>query len=169
MGSLGNTVLLESAIDGIAGQSRLGAKWFVHLLAEVTGQARTVEPLSASGSQLSPLRRSRQTANLDASVVSDLDVFHKLTTGDDDTGSLMASYQGKLGFQGPVSVYGVKVSMADTGIFNVDEDFIGTGLLYGDLLVIDRSARFLNHLEFLSADTGSFYSGYTGQPMVIQT
>jgi len=47
----------------------------------------------------------------------------------------------------------VEVSMADTGIFDVDEDFIGTGFLYGDLLVIDRSASLLNHLGFLSAHT----------------
>lgn len=40
--------------------------------------------------------------------------------------------------------------MADTGIFDVDEDFIWTGLWDWDLLVIDRSAGFFNHLKLIS-------------------
>lgn len=43
--------------------------------------------------------------------------------------------------------------MADTGILDVDKDFVWTRLLYGDLLVVDRSAGFLDDLNSFSADT----------------
>jgi len=63
------------------------------LLAKVTGQARTVDPLIAEPSQLASQTLGwEQSADLDARVVSDLDVFHKLTTSDDNTGTFMASY-----------------------------------------------------------------------------
>ena len=45
MGSLGDTVLLERAVDSVATQQSFGAEGLIASLAEITGQAGTVEPL----------------------------------------------------------------------------------------------------------------------------
>lgn len=39
VGSFGNAVLLEGAIDSVAGEEGLGAEGLIGLLAEVAGQA----------------------------------------------------------------------------------------------------------------------------------
>jgi hypothetical protein len=43
----GDAVLLEGAVDGVAGEEGLGAQWLVGLLAEVAGEAGAVEPFDA--------------------------------------------------------------------------------------------------------------------------
>lgn len=43
--------------------------------------------------------------------------------------------------------------MADTGVFDVDQDLIWTRLLNRNLLVVDRPAGFLNYLESFSPET----------------
>lgn len=54
MGGFADGVLLECAVDGVAGQESFGAKGFIGLLAEVAGEAGAVEPLEErEGSQLS--------------------------------------------------------------------------------------------------------------------
>jgi len=45
VGGLGNAVLLEGAVNGITGKEGFGTKRFVGSLAEVTGEAGTVDPL----------------------------------------------------------------------------------------------------------------------------
>ena len=47
VGSLSDTVLLEGAIDGVAGEEGLGAEGLVGALAEVTSKAGAVDPLRA--------------------------------------------------------------------------------------------------------------------------
>lgn len=55
VGGLGNAVLLEGAVDGVAGEEGLGAEGLVGLLAEVAGETRAVDPLlelSVTGEQI---------------------------------------------------------------------------------------------------------------------
>jgi hypothetical protein len=48
VGSLGNAVFLECAVDCVAREKRLGAEWFVGLLAEFAGEAGAIEPFYAN-------------------------------------------------------------------------------------------------------------------------
>jgi hypothetical protein len=122
MDSLGDGVLLERAIDSVTREKSLGAKRLVGVLAVRAAQARTVEPL-------------------DTDLLANLDVLDKLAAGDDDTGTLVATNKGQLGVEGPVTLPGVEISVADTGELDVDEDLIGTRLLDGNLLVLDGCER----------------------------
>jgi hypothetical protein len=70
--SFGNAVLLESAVDSVTRKEGLGAQWLVGRLAELAGQAGSVEPL-------------------DTGVVANLDVVDELALGDYDTCTLVAS------------------------------------------------------------------------------
>jgi len=45
VGGFGNAVLLEGAVDSITGKEGFGTKRFVGSLAEVAGEAGTVDPL----------------------------------------------------------------------------------------------------------------------------
>jgi hypothetical protein len=45
MGSFGDAVLLECAVDCVSRKKRLWAKGFIGLLTEITGQTGTVQPL----------------------------------------------------------------------------------------------------------------------------
>jgi hypothetical protein len=71
----GDAVLLESAVDSVAGELGLGAQRLVGLLAEVTGEAGAVEPF-------------------DAGVVADFNVLDEVAFGDDDAGTFVAAYEG---------------------------------------------------------------------------
>jgi hypothetical protein len=68
----GNAVLLESAVNSVTRKEGLGAQWLVGRLAELAGQAGSVEPL-------------------DTGVVANLDVVDELALGDYDTGTLVTS------------------------------------------------------------------------------
>jgi hypothetical protein len=63
---------LESAVDSVTRKEGLGAQWLVGRLAELAGQAGSVEPL-------------------DTGVVANLDVVDELALGDYDTGTLVTS------------------------------------------------------------------------------
>jgi hypothetical protein len=63
---------LESAVDSVTRKKGLGAQWLVGRLAELAGQAGSVEPL-------------------DTGVVANLDVVDELALGDYDTCTLVAS------------------------------------------------------------------------------
>ena len=65
---------------------------------------------------------------LDASVVANLNLSHKITPGYDDTSAFVATDQGKLCRDRPVTVDGMKISVADAGVLDVDQDFIRPGL-----------------------------------------
>lgn len=90
-----------------------------------------------------------EIAHLDASVISNLNLLNKLAARDDDTGSLMASDQGQLGLQRPVTVEGVEVGMADAGVFDIDEDLVRTWLLDRNFLVVDWAAFLLKDLRLV--------------------
>jgi hypothetical protein len=49
-------------------------------------------------------------------------------------------------YQGPVAVYSVEISMADTRVLDVDKNLIWAGLLYGNLLVVDGPTGLLDDL-----------------------
>lgn len=98
MCGLGNAVLLEGAVDGVAGEEGVGAERLIGLLAEGAGKAGTVDPLSPSDVS------NRKAAGakgcrfyLYTGVVADLDVLDEVTLGDDDTGTLMATDERELG------------------------------------------------------------------------
>lgn len=50
-------------------------------------------------------------------------------------------------YQWPVSIDGVEISMADTRVLDIDEDFIMTWLLYWDLLILHWSTCLLDNLR----------------------
>lgn len=85
MCGFGDAVLLKSTVDGVPREQRLRAQRFVSLLAEVAGEARSIEPF-------------------DASVVSNLNVFDHVATSNNYPGSLMAAYERKFGGLAIVSV-----------------------------------------------------------------
>jgi len=127
--------LLEGAIDGVTGEESVGAEGFIRLLAEVAGKAGTIDPL-------------------DTSIVTDLNVLHEVTLGNNDAGTLVATDERKLGRKRPVAVHGVQVGVADTRVLDVDEDLIGTGLLNGNLLVLNWAAGLLDDLGHLLLGNG---------------
>lgn len=57
---------------------------------------------------------------LDASVVANLNFSHKITPGYNDTSTFVATDQGKLCRDRPVTVDGMKISVADAGVLDVD-------------------------------------------------
>jgi hypothetical protein len=74
----GDAVFLEGTVDCVAGEEGLGTQRLVGLLAEVAGEAGSVEPF-------------------DTGVVTDFDVVDKLANSDDDTCAFVASNEGELG------------------------------------------------------------------------
>lgn len=59
----------------------------------------------------------------------------------------MATNKGQLCGKWPVTVDGVEVCVADTGVLDVQEDFIRTWLGDGDLLVDDGATSLLDDLR----------------------
>jgi hypothetical protein len=110
--------LLERAVDCVTGEKSLGAERLVGVLAVRAAQARAVEPL-------------------DTDLLADLDILNKLAARDNDTSTLVATNKRQLGVEGPVTLPGVEISVADTGELDVDEDLVRAGLLNGNLLVLD--------------------------------
>lgn len=78
VGSLCNGVLLEGTVDGVSGEKRLGAQRLVGCLAEVAGQAGTVQPF-------------------DTSMVTNLDIGDEVTNSYNYTGTFVATDEGELG------------------------------------------------------------------------
>ena len=58
-------------------------------------------------------------------------------------------------YQWPVTIDGMKISVADTRVLDVDENLIRTWLLNWNLLVLDWSAGLLNHLRPLLGRNGT--------------
>lgn len=80
-------------------------------------------------------------------MVANLDVLDELSLGNNDTSTLVASYQRKLGRERPVTVDGVEVRVADTRVLDVDQDLVWAWLLDWDLLVLDWSSGLFNDLS----------------------
>jgi hypothetical protein len=118
VGGLGDGVLLEGTVDGVARELGLGAEGLVGGHTEGARQAGAVEPL-------------------DADLVALVDVLDELTPGDDNACALVATDQGHLDGQGPVALHGVQVCVAHTRELDIDEDLIGTGFGDRDLLVLE--------------------------------
>ena len=145
VGRLGDAILLEGAVDSVAREQGLRAQWLVGLLAEVTLQARSVDPLHTGVVATESV--SARCDISDAQVTADdlhLDVMDQITLGYNNTSSLVASHKGKFGWQRPVTVYGVQVCVAHTGILDVDKDFVWTWLLDVDFFVFHWTSGLLN-------------------------
>lgn len=108
VGGFADGVLLEGAVDGVAGEEGFGAERFVGLLAEVAGEAGAVEPLGGGRSaSAGVVRGGFMDRYLDTGVVSDLNVLDQFPACYDDAGTFVAADKGKLGGQRPVTVEGV--------------------------------------------------------------
>jgi hypothetical protein len=80
-------------------------------------------------------------------MVTNLDVLDQLSSCNDNTGTLVATNKRQLGGQWPVTVHGVQISVAHTGVLDVDKNLIWAWLLNWNLLVLDWSAGLLNDLR----------------------
>lgn len=109
-------------------------------MTEVTGEAGAVDPL-------------------DTGVVANLDIFDEVAYCDNNTCTLVTTDKRKLGWQWPVAVDGVQVSVADARVLDIDEDLIWTWLLDWDLLVLDWTASLLDDLRPLHLWDGSHVVG----------
>ena len=105
------------------------------LLAKVADQAAAIDPLHTS-------------------VVANFNILDKATPRHHDSSTLVATHKGKFGRERPVAFQGVKVSVADTGVFDIDEDLIWAWLLDRDLLVLDWTAGLLDDLGPLLLGNG---------------
>ena len=74
---------------------------------------------------------------LNTCVVANFDVLDELTTGYDNTCTLVSTDQRQLGCQWPVTVDGVEIGVADARVLDVHENLIWAWLCYWDLLVDD--------------------------------
>jgi hypothetical protein len=107
------------------------------LLAEIASETAAVDPLYTS-------------------VIANLDVGNVITLRDHNTSALVSTHKRKLGRQGPVTVHGVKIGVADTGELDVDEDLVWTRLLDWNLFVFNWTAGLLDdHGHLLLGNGGS--------------
>lgn len=74
---------------------------------------------------------------LNTSIVTNLNVLDELSPSYNNTGTLMSADQWELCWQWPVTVDSVEICVADTRVFDVDENLIWAGLCNWDLLVDD--------------------------------
>lgn len=87
--------------------------------------------------------------DLDTDSITNLDIGDKRSGLHDITSTLVATDKRLLDGQGPVTLHGVEIGVADTGVLDIDEDLIGTGLGNVDLLVDGKLADLLDHLGHL--------------------
>ena len=76
-------------------------------------------------------------ANLYTNMVTQLNLLYELSPLHNDTGTFVATDEGQLGGENPITLPGVQIRVADAGVLDVYQDFIGTGLGNGDLLILD--------------------------------
>lgn len=65
---------------------------------------------------------------LDTGMITDLNVLDQRATCYNDTSTLVTSNKWKLGCQWPVTIDGVKICVANSRVFDVDEYLIWAGL-----------------------------------------
>jgi hypothetical protein len=85
----------------------------------------------------------------DANSLADLaDVIgNEFTSCNHNTGTFVTTDKGKLGWDGPVTINGMEIGVADTRVFNVDEDFLRARLCNWDLLVLKRATDLVDDLS----------------------
>lgn len=76
-----------------------------------------------------------------------LPVLHKVALRNNDTSTFVATNKWKLGWQWPIAVHGVEISVANTRILDVDEDLIWAWLLDWNLLELDGATGLLDDLR----------------------
>ena len=81
--------------------------------------------------------RSDKTASthLHTRVISNFDVFDERSTSHNHTSTFVSTDEGKFSCQWPVTVNCVEICVTDTGVFDVDENFVWSRLLDWNLLV----------------------------------
>lgn len=125
VGGFSDGVLLECTVNGVAGEEGFGAERFVALHAEAAGEAGTVEPLHKDMMSETGASRMEMGMNyLDSGMVPNLNVSDQISSCNNHTGTLMTTDQGQFGRDRPVTVDSVQVGMADTRVFDIDEDFV---------------------------------------------
>lgn len=73
----------------------------------------------------------------DTSMVTNLNILYEFTPCYDNTSAFVSTDQWELCWQWPVTVDSVEISVADTRVLDVDENFVWAGLCNWDLLVDD--------------------------------
>ena len=73
--------------------------------------------------------------NLHTSIITDLNIFNERPESYYNAGPLMAANEGLLRFQWPVPVKSMQVCVADTGVLDVDKNFIWSRLLHWYFLI----------------------------------
>jgi hypothetical protein len=111
------------------------------LLTEITVQAGTVDPL-------------------DTGMITNFNIFDQLAAGNDDTSTFVSTDEGELCGKRPVTVDGVEIGMTDTGVFDVDEDFIWAWLGNIDLTERERAASLVDDLSHLLLWNGRCHVDY---------
>lgn len=102
---------------------------FVRLLAEITVQTSSIDPLHTG-------------------MVTDLEIItNKRALGNDDASTFVATNERQLSRNGPVTINSVEICVAHTREFDVHEHFIWTWLLNWNLLELDWSAGLLDDLR----------------------
>lgn len=89
-----------------------------------------------------------------------LNVGGEVTLGNNDTGTFVSTDEWKLGWEWPVAVHGVQVSVAYTRVLDVDEDLIWAWLLDWDGLVFDWASGLLDDHSLLLG--GDLRGGHVG-------
>lgn len=70
-----------------------------------------------------------------SSIVTKLDITNQGSKANNDTSTFVSADQRKLGRYWPIAVDGVKISVTDTRIFDVDENLIWAGLSNRNLFI----------------------------------
>ena len=146
---LGNAVLLEGTVDGVAGEESLRAEWFIGCLAEVALQARAIDPLDTGVVSAMDCVSFCSTRSA-CTMLLQLPVLDETAHSNDNTSTLVSTDEWKFGGEWPVTIHGVQVGVADAGVLDVHEDLIWTWFLYWNLLVNDWTASLLDDLRPLS-------------------
>lgn len=80
-------------------------------------------------------------------MITNLYIRDQLALRDDNASAFVTADEWQLGLQRPVAVQNVQVSVAYARELDVDQDLVRAGLLHGDLLVSDWTARLLGDLR----------------------
>lgn len=118
MGGIGNAVVLESTVNGVTGKLNVRADGLLSLHTVLAVTARRVHPL-------------------DTNTVTNLKTSDTGTDLDDDTSTFVTTDQRHLGGKRPVTLKSVQIGVADTGVLDVNQDLVLTGLGDGDFLELD--------------------------------
>jgi hypothetical protein len=74
-------------------------------------------------------------------MITNFNIVDKGTAGYNNASTFVSTNQWELGWQGPVSVDSVEISVTDTRVLDVNENLVWAGLLHWDLLVDDSYGK----------------------------